>query len=293
MSDHKDFARAENPDDYRALLRLLGEAEDDDTCLRLLITVGDSIKHIGMPCYDDEEVATEMLTAICAVLRARLEHRGVARQGLRVLSMLADRNYVMGTPDEIEVVVSVILVHGLRDVVLQDKARAMLKRWDRLSLPTHKSVWIHEELDMASEFQALPASASKHEHILDCLHLLLSHAQWELMSAEQIKLFKAPVLEFIAWCMQNFAPDRRENSYLGETACRVLFNLVAGCMQEDDNKLIEISRCHLLNLNFGPLWTLFSVDPVSDKVDFKWLAERLNRPPALSHKRSRAAGGSA
>ena len=293
MSDHEDFEYAEYPEHFRELLRLLGKAQDDGECLRLLTKIVDSIVHIGMPCYDDEEVATEMLTAICAVLRARIEHRGVATQGLRVLCMLEDRNYAVDTSDELKLVLSVLMLHGLRDVGVQEMARTVLYRCGELGLPMYKCVSMNQQLDVARQFQALPASASKRELIVDCLHILLAQAEWERMSAEQIKLFKAPVLEFIAWCMQNFAPDRPENSYVGETACRVLFNLVAGCMQENDDRLLETSRCHLVNLNFGPLWKLFSVDPVTDKVDFKWLSERLDRPPPLSHKRGRAAGGSA
>jgi len=150
-----------------------------------------------------------------------------------------------------------------------------------------------EALEVAKQFQAQPASASKHGNIIDCLQKLRFHAEWELMSIEQIEHFTTPVAQFAVWCMQNFLPDTPFDRYVSETACRVLFNQVAGCMQDQDDCLLETGRCFLINLGVGPLWTRFSVGSDSDEVDFEWLAVRLEWKPAPSNKRGRAAGGSA
>ena len=293
MSDR--FHRADGPDEFRELLENLRNADGDWERQRLLNKIGNSVVRNGMPVDDDEEpeVATAMLEAVCAVMRAHGVHAGVARKGLRMLRMLAERNVAVGTPDEIEAVVLALRLHGLLDMGLQDSARGVLKRWDRLRLFTAESVWVDEALEVARQFQAQPASASKHENILDCLHKLRFHAEWALMSIEQIGRLTAPVAQFAVWCMQNFAPDTPANRYLGETACRVLFNQAAGCMQDDDDRLLETGRRHLVNLGVEPLWTRFSVGSDSDEVDFEWLAARLQPAPAPSDKRGRAAGGSA
>jgi len=239
------------------------------------------------------DFATEIVQAVCAAIRAHERHRGVAEMGLRLLLLLQRHKHVEGTHDVIALVQSMLIVHGFFSTSVQFLARDMLERWGCLYLSDAKRMAIEEALAEAKELQAQPASDIDLANHVDCLVRVRHHAEWEIMSVKQQYENRSQVAEFAMFVLHNFPPDDKKIRYVGEKACRVLLNMVAGSMQDDDDKLLDTCRSYLLNLGVGPVWTLFSAGSVSEDVDFEWLAQRLNCPSVEQNKRVRAAGDSA
>jgi len=261
---------------------------------RVLDKMGSSLFRKKMPSNIDgmPDLAPAVVQAVCAAMKAHRGHSGVAKKGLRMLHMLQARRLAKGTHDEIVAVQNALLIHGFIDMAVQHNARSILKDWDRLCLSDPQSMSVDEALVEAKEFQAQPASATNYPKLADCLVKLRHNAKWEIMSREQQKSLQPQVVEFVMWVMKNFPPDTAENRFVGEKACRVLFNMVAGSMQDDNKKLYGNCQSYLVNLNVGPLWTLFSAGSESDDVDFEWLAQRLVCASVVQKKRVRAADDS-
>jgi len=233
-----------------------------------------------------------MVQAVCTAMRAHERDRGVAEKGLRLLHLLQRHKHVEGTHDVIALVQSALIAHGFLSMGVQFLARDMLEYWDCLYLPDAKRMAVEEALADAEKLQAQLASAIDYAQLVDCLNRLRHHAEWETMSVGLQYQLRAPVAEFVMFVLENFPPHNEKNRYAGEKACRVLFNMVAGSMQDDDDKLLDTCRSYLVDLGVGPLWTLFSAGSESDDVDFEWLARRLVCAPVKPKKRAREAGDS-
>jgi len=276
-------------------LKFILSFTDAEEVERVLGKMGDTLFRKKFPSNTEgmPDLAPAVVQAVCDAMKKHCGHNGVAKKGLRMLHRMQTRRLSKGTHDEIVAVQDALLIHGFIDMAVQHNARGILKQWDRLGLSDPQSMSVYEALAEAKEFQAQPASAIKYPTLVDCLARLRHNAKWEIMTKEQQKSLQPQVAEFVLWVMKNFPPDTAENRYVGEKACRVLFNMVAGSMQDDNKKLYGTSLSYLVNLNVGPLWTLFSSDSVSDDVDFEWLAQRLVCAPVEQKKRVREADDSA
>ena len=296
---HRAYTHAQDEAEYRELIDAVKAAILQPNGARagafILNKVGNSMLHTYLlgDQGDDTTLATDLLEAVRALMDAFADDAGVAWKGLRVLRLLQDANLAPAEHDDIEAVKGALLLHGRYNVALQDKARAMLKRWKQLRLPVADRVTLTELLSKAAQVQAQPAGASTHAAILQLLHNMTRCAIFQLMSVEQIEEFHDPVATFAVWCMGNYAPESPANKYVGETACRMLLQIVAGCMQNEEDSLLETGRCWLINHGVAPLWKRFSLNPDLTDIDFEWLAVRMDKAPPLLGKRRRGEGGSA
>jgi len=297
--DHRRYTHAQDEMEYHELIDALNAARlkpnAANECARLLTKIGNSMLHTFLlnDQGDETNLDTDLLEAICAVMQTFAADARVAGKGLRLLSMLQKSNLAPVEHSYIETVKGALKLHGLYNVALQEKARALLQRWQHLSLSVAERVTLSELLSTATQMQAQPASVSTHISILELLHNITNNAIFELMSVEQIDLFFPLVATFAVWCMNNFAPVSPANKYVGETACRMLLQLVASCMQNEEDSLLETGRCWLINHGIAPLWKRFSLNPDLTNINFEWLTVRMEKAPPLLGKRSRGEGGGA
>ena len=283
------FRVAEDEGQWRNLIDNVLD-EDIKETLRVLEKMWKSFMQqpIGEP-----GLALAVVEAVCAATKAHKQHCGVARKGLRMLRLLQMHEHAKGTRNEIETVKTVLYENGLFDMEVRDGARNILRDWDWLGLSDIEITSLKEALAKAEQYQAQRVYATKQNDILECLYDLRYNAQWDSMTVSQQLLFRPQVADFVLWCMHNYPPENSPSRLIGELACRVLLKMVAGCMQEDDERLQVTCLCYLVNLGVGPLWATFSVDAQDENIDFEWLAQRLVCAPVEHKKRVRAAGDSA
>jgi hypothetical protein len=295
---HRRYTHAQDEEEYRELIDALNAArlQPDGTpvCTNLLTKISNSMLRTDLlnDQGDDTTLDTDLLKAVLAVMDTFAGNALIAWKGLVVLCRL-QIHFAPDSDGFVEAVKGALLLHGRYNVALQDKARAMLRRWKLLCLPVADKVTLTELLSKAAQVQAQPAGASTHTAILELLHNMTKCAIFELMSVEQIEEFYTSVATFAVWCMGNYAPESPENKYVGETACRLLLQMVAGCMQNEKDSLLETGRCWLINHGVDALWKQFSLDPDMADIDFRWLAERMEKAPPLLGKHGRGEGGSA
>jgi len=104
---------------------------------------------------------------------------------------------------------------------------------------------------------------------------LWCNAVWTVMDEEEQCFVKPAVTEFAVWCMSNFAYGNKV--HVGMKGVQFIYKMAAGCMQQDDQRLIEADRSSLNDLGLGQTLLSFgdSSHDNAEKVD--WLFDRLQR----------------
>jgi len=285
----KWFKAAKDKDEWHDLISAVHDRHKEET-IRVLEKMNHSfmLEPIAEP-----DLALAVVEAVCDATKAHKQHCGVAIKGLYMLRLLQMRKHANGTRKELETVNTVLYEHALFNTDVREQGRNILLTWGWLGLTDIQITSLEEALAQAEQFQAQSVDAIKQKDIVECLYDFRHNAQWDFMTVTQQLHFRSQVVDFFLWCMKNYPPESSPCTSIGELACRLLLKLVAGCMQEDDNRLEATSRSYLVNLGVGPLWTLFSTDSKSDDVDFQWLAQRLVCAPVKQKKRVREADDSA
>jgi hypothetical protein len=234
-----------------------------------------------------------------------------------LIKALADRMQLKNKSLVFEECKSALRMHGV-DVRVQKMYRNVLMGFGYCRLDQPTLVLMKNELARASTLMALWGRAEiAPQEVLQCLTLLDAHAHFVLMSDSEQVLYKDPVVLFAVWCLERSMHHMHNALFFGDLhvarmACALLHKVATGCMQLDDQHLIEKDRLYLRLYNLPKIMFqlqnhILTKGGSSDDARIQWLFERLNRNPikhmryqkgpadedAPDGKRSRAAGGSA
>ena len=180
-------------------------------------------------------------------------------------------------------------------------------------LPAGKKVVLEQELQEVLIF--LTPSVATLEDVLQCLAKVVEKGQFVCMCDDEHVEFKTQVAVFAAWCLAGCIRESENASFfgnlvVGRQACVLLYQMAAGCMQENATHLFEEHRQILCDLDIPKLLLVLKLrlhaDGGSpDDACIDWLFVRLERTPlqmdgsgpgpvgAPAAKRRRGEGGSA
>ena len=182
-------------------------------------------------------------------------------------------------------------------------------------LPAGKKVVLQQELQEALIFLTPPVATL--QDVLQCLAKVVEKGQFVLMCDDEHVEFKTQVAVFAAWCLAGCIRESDNASFfgnleVGRQACLLLYQMAAGCMQENATYLVEEHRQSLCDLDipehlFELRKRLHAKSGSPDEARIDWLSVRLGRTrlhramdgrgpgpvSAPAAKRRRGEGGSA
>jgi len=263
------------------------EPQKIDACLKACTN---AVHDRGFPPNDTETLNWPLIlcNTACESLRANPLDLQVTESALQLLCELRVRAKLCG--DEVHVcdcLKSALHFWGHKFAVL-DLARGILMPMGHLWQDTPSKVGMLQALQRAKTLQAQGAPDSDGQAVYDCVVELLRNANWALMDPEEQDCVKLPVAQFAKYCMQNF--DHGKNVHVGMKGVALMYAMAAGCMQQNDERLIEADRIWLCGLDLGQSMMSFGDSTHDDAEKVDWLFDRMQRPREAKRKLDEAAG---
>jgi len=263
------------------------ESQKIDVCLKACTY---AVHYRGFPPNDPETLDWPVLfrnTARESLVANPLDY-DVTKSALQLLRELWDRQKLCR--DDVEVSDSIkSALHFWGDkFALLDLARGILMPMGHLRQDTPSKVGMLQALQRAKTLQAQGATDSDVQVVYDCVVKLLRNANWALMDPEEQDGVKDPVAQFAKYCMQNY--DHGKNVHVGMKGVELMYAMAAGCMQQNDERLIEADRIWLCGLDLGQSMMSFGSSTHDDAEKVDWLFDRMQRPREAKRKLDEAAG---
>ena len=289
-----------------------------------LEALGPIVAEFGLAAFDGEvqAMSLELINAARHALQFYPGNMPVTLAAGFLIKALSDRNILQNETD-LTLKCKKALMLNVEDLGVQKLYRNVLLHFGHRCLDPIAKVQMEKQMQTTLILMTPSVGGGKErvpttlQDVLQCLAKLVKYGQFVLMCDDEHFEFKTQVAVFAAWCLAGCIRESENacffgNLVVGRQACVLLYQMAAGCMQENATYLVEEHRQSLCDLDIPKQMVelrqrLHARDGLPADARMGWLIVRLGRTPlhramdgsgpgpvgAPAAKRRRGEGGSA